>query len=301
MAVNTVDFQNDLPSPFDAAALERGVRGRTTANRIVYRLSVVQPLAGFACDSCRSWNVVRLRLAATLRGPPATPSFYYCLLRSRVFIVILVCAIVFVVCTMSTMDHSILGPSGNASEATRIEIQPENLGDVDVKDPVQRAVDDVSDEESDDGSSVNDADEDPDIYTTAPQWTIATSGMRPIQFTRTDTLLVPIPGNGQPIDWFNMLFYIVFFYNICKTTNKYAFEVLFKPDLSLKSRINNWVELTVPTGIAYRSDNARCCKVHRRLMTLMGQNAHQEFGFMILMPFPDISTHKEGFSNITFF
>ncbi|KAG8318557.1 hypothetical protein J6590_001672 [Homalodisca vitripennis] len=41
----------------------------------------------------------------------------------------------------------------------------------------------------------------------------------------------------------------------------------------------------------YRSDNARCCGVRRRLMTLMGQNA-QEFGFVALMPFLDISTHK---------
>ncbi|KAG8259447.1 hypothetical protein J6590_014916 [Homalodisca vitripennis] len=41
----------------------------------------------------------------------------------------------------------------------------------------------------------------------------------------------------------------------------------------------------------YSSDNARCCGVRRRLMTLMGQNAHQEFGFVALMPFPDISTH----------
>ncbi|KAG8315275.1 hypothetical protein J6590_074724 [Homalodisca vitripennis] len=51
------------------------------------------------------------------------------------------------------MDHSIPGPSRNASEATRIELQPENLDYVDVDDPVQRAVDDVSDEESDDGST----------------------------------------------------------------------------------------------------------------------------------------------------
>ncbi|KAG8277853.1 hypothetical protein J6590_033384 [Homalodisca vitripennis] len=148
------------------------------------------------------------------------------------------------------MDHSIPGPSGNASEAT--ELQPENLDYVDVDDPVQRAVDDVSDEESDDGSSVNDADEDPDIYTTAPQWTITTSGMRPIQFTK--------------------------------------FEL--RSD-EMRSRLM----LLSAFGSAacareYMSDNARCCGVRRRLMTLMGENAHQEFGFVALMPFPDISTHK---------
>ncbi|KAG8252296.1 hypothetical protein J6590_060588 [Homalodisca vitripennis] len=113
--------------------LGAGVRGRTTAHRIVYRLSVVQPLAGvgqYATAVCFVYNSV--------------------------------CC----VCTMSTMDHSIPGLSGNASEATRIELQPENLDNVNVDDPVQRAVDDVSDEESDDGSSVNDTDEDPNYSST---------------------------------------------------------------------------------------------------------------------------------------
>ncbi|KAG8254067.1 hypothetical protein J6590_017448 [Homalodisca vitripennis] len=117
------------------------------------------------------------------------------------------------------MDHSIPGPSGNASEATRIELQPENLDYVDVDDPVQRAVDDVSDEESDDGSSVNDADEDPDIYTTAPQWTIR---------MRSDKM---------------------------------------RSRLTLLSAFGS-----AACAQEYMSDNARCCGVRRRPMTLMGQN-----------------------------
>ncbi|KAG8301057.1 hypothetical protein J6590_061484 [Homalodisca vitripennis] len=120
-----------------------------------------------------SWIVVRVGLGTWFVR--VSPPPYGVRPRPLVFITC---------CTMSTMDHSIPGPSGNASEATRIELQPENLDYVDVDDPVQRAVYDVSDEESEDGSSVNDADEDPDTYTTAPQWTITTSGMRPIQFTK---------------------------------------------------------------------------------------------------------------------
>ncbi|KAG8245001.1 hypothetical protein J6590_012367 [Homalodisca vitripennis] len=159
------------------------------------------------------------------------------------------------------MDHSIPGLSGNTSEATRIELQPENLDYVDVDDPVQRAVDDVSDEESDDGSSVNDADEDPDIYTTAPQWTITTSGMRSIQ---------------------------------TQCTIKVRSDEM-RSRLTLLSAFGS-----AACAWEYTSDNARCCGVRRRLMTLMGQNAHQEFGFVALMPFPDISTHKVGFSNNIF-
>ncbi|KAG8278382.1 hypothetical protein J6590_021283 [Homalodisca vitripennis] len=164
------------------------------------------------------------------------------------------------------MDHSIPGPSGNASEATRIELHTENLDYVDVDDPVQHAVDDVSDEESDDGSSVNDADEDPDIYTTVSQWTITTSGMRPVSIPSTTQCTIKVLSDEMRLR------------------------------LTLLSAFSS-----AACAREYRSDNARCCRVRRRLMTLMGQNAHQEFGFVALMPFPDISTHKVGFSNITFF
>ncbi|KAG8322583.1 hypothetical protein J6590_020287 [Homalodisca vitripennis] len=115
----------------------------------------------------------------------------------------------------------------NASEATRIELQPENLDYVDVDDPVQRAVDDVSDEESDEESSVNDADEDPDIYTTAPQWTITTSGTRPIQFTK--------------------------------------FEHINDAMLSRLTLLSAFG--SAACAREYMSDNARCCGVRRRLMT----------------------------------
>ncbi|KAG8299901.1 hypothetical protein J6590_090017 [Homalodisca vitripennis] len=115
-------------------------------SRADYRAShCVGTLQQLASGSCRSWNVLRSRLAATLRGPPATPSCYY---------------LQWIIQSLDRLETPQKLPASN--------------------DPVQRAVDDVSDEESDDGSSVNDADEDPDIYTTAPQWTIATSGMRPI-------------------------------------------------------------------------------------------------------------------------
>ncbi|KAG8262177.1 hypothetical protein J6590_057749 [Homalodisca vitripennis] len=127
------------------------------------------------------------------------------------------------------MDHSIPGPSGNTSEATRIELQPENLDYVDVDDPVQRAVDDVSDEESDDGST---------------QCTIKM-------------------GSDE-----------------------------MRLRLTLLSAFGS-----ATCAREYMSDNARSCGVHRRLMTPIGENAHQEFVFVTLMPFPNISTHKVGFSN----
>ncbi|KAG8262552.1 hypothetical protein J6590_051037 [Homalodisca vitripennis] len=228
-------------------ALERGFAGGLL--RIALCIGSVCGSASRGSRLVRysSWLVVRVGLGTWFVR--VSPPPYGVHPRPLVFITF--SFRVFTVILVYTMDHSISGPSGNASEATRIELQPENLDYVDIDDPVQRAVDDMSDEESDDGSSVNDADEDPDIYTTAPQWTITISGMRPIQFTK------------------------------------------FEHNDEMRSRLT----LLSAFGSAacareYMSDNARCCEVCRRLMTLMGQNAHQEFGFVALMPFPDISTHN---------
>lgn len=144
------------------------------------------------------------------------------------------------------MDPLNPGTAGIVPENAANESQNEDLDDVDEGDPVQRVVDGNSSGDSGDDSLHSSDDEDPDAYTAAPQWSITTSGMRPITFTRTDTLLVPMPGDGAPIDWFNLLIDNILLEDICKMTNKYAFEVFFKRDLTPKSRINKWVDLTVP-------------------------------------------------------
>lgn len=137
------------------------------------------------------------------------------------------------------MDPAIPGPSG-LQQRVDISLTDERLdSDTDEDDPVQQIVD------SGDSDVFTEDDDDPDIYTAAPQWTITTSGMRPLQFIRTDTLLVPVPGEGKPIDWFNLLLDNVLLEDICKNTNKYAFEVLFKPTLQPQSRINKWKDFTV--------------------------------------------------------
>ncbi|KAG8297787.1 hypothetical protein J6590_026943 [Homalodisca vitripennis] len=60
-------------------------------------------------------------------------------------------------------------------------------------------VDDESDDTDDEYGEISESapDEDPDIHYTAPQWSITTTGMRSIEFTRIDTLLVPIPGTWR--------------------------------------------------------------------------------------------------------
>lgn len=82
-------------------------------------------------------------------------------------------------------------------------IQNEVVDDIENEDPVQRVMDGGCDDEmdeqleSDDGDSV--------LNIVAPTWCITTSGMRPLQLTRTNELLVPVPGDGKPIYWFNLL------------------------------------------------------------------------------------------------
>lgn len=114
-------------------------------------------------------------------------------------------------------------------------------------DPIQRIAEDAS-EDDDEGSYASDdsSDEDLDIGTVAPTWCITTTtGMRPIPFSETDRLLVPFPGEGNPIDFFELLLDNIFLENICKFSNSYAFEVFCKPTLTPKSRIHKWKDLTI--------------------------------------------------------
>lgn len=103
--------------------------------------------------------------------------------------------------------------------------------------------DDISDAESDWES---DSEDDDDIQY-SPTWSRSTQGLRRITFKKDNRLLVPIPGNNTPIDWFRLLLDDgATLDKIVTYTNKYAEEVFFLPSLSPKSRINNWKPLTVP-------------------------------------------------------
>lgn len=96
---------------------------------------------------------------------------------------------------------------------------------------------DIGDEETDD------QEDDPVIYD--PTWSLRTAGLQRIPFTKQNQLLVPAPGTNEPIDWFFLLCDDNLLEKIVSATNKNAWKILFSPNLKVKSRINNWQELTV--------------------------------------------------------
>lgn len=89
----------------------------------------------------------------------------------------------------------------------------ENI-DLDVDDPIQHVFDDLSSDKFGDDFDSNSDNGDLDIFTAVSEWSISTSGMSTIQFTRTNTLLVQIPSDGEPIDWF---IYKIMLYKKCFT------------------------------------------------------------------------------------
>lgn len=91
-----------------------------------------------------------------------------------------------------------------------------------------------SSESEDDDTAVN------------PVWAAHTSGLRQIPFTGNNGLLVPIPGENKPIDWFSLLLDDVFLESICRETNKYALELFCGPSTCEESRITKWRDITVP-------------------------------------------------------
>uniref|UniRef100_A0A1B6DFG4 Uncharacterized protein n=1 Tax=Clastoptera arizonana TaxID=38151 RepID=A0A1B6DFG4_9HEMI len=99
---------------------------------------------------------------------------------------------------------------------------------------------DVSISASDDESS------DAEVTAQRPLWSISSAGMRPIEFRREEGLLVPLPGEGMPIDYFNLMLDEVLLENICNYTNENATNEFFKPTVTPKSRIHSWRELKVP-------------------------------------------------------
>lgn len=80
----------------------------------------------------------------------------------------------------------------------------------------------------------------------SPNFEWADSGpLKEIQFKKQQKLLVPIPEEGKPIDFFQLIFDDNFLRSIVEQTNAYAIEVLFSPGTMEKSRITTWKELTV--------------------------------------------------------
>ncbi|XP_046684891.1 piggyBac transposable element-derived protein 4-like [Homalodisca vitripennis] len=71
------------------------------------------------------------------------------------------------------------------------------------------------------------------------------AGLRDLPFTGQPGLLVPIPGDNKPIDWFNLLLDTVFLENIIRQTNLYALELFCGPTTTPASRITKWKDLVL--------------------------------------------------------
>lgn len=110
----------------------------------------------------------------------------------------------------------------------------------------------LSDDEQESNSDTSDATEvmssenDDDDLELNPTWSNMTAGLRRIPFIMENKLFVPIPGEGNPIDWFSLLLDNIFLEFICRETNKYALELFCGPSTSELSRITRWKDITVP-------------------------------------------------------
>lgn len=147
------------------------------------------------------------------------------------------------------MDPALPGPSSQRPPPSVDEDSDnDNIDRTHNVDLIQAIVNDDSDDP--DGEEISE-DELPIGTVYNPVWSISTVGMRPITFVRQPGLLVPLPGERKPYDYFRMLFDDIFIENIIKFSNKHAFEVLAKPDLTPKSRINKWKDLTAPEFLKF--------------------------------------------------
>lgn len=84
----------------------------------------------------------------------------------------------------------------------------------------------------------------PAVATTIFNWE-DDSDMKVFPFTKNCRLLVPVPQNAQPIDFFELLADDAFFELIVAQTNYYATEV-FLSGVEQRSRITQWKPVTVP-------------------------------------------------------
>ncbi|XP_054259187.1 piggyBac transposable element-derived protein 4-like [Macrosteles quadrilineatus] len=106
-----------------------------------------------------------------------------------------------------------------------------------------------TDEDSTD-DDYEDGDSDSEEETLAPTWSFGPSVTRRIQFTGEPRLLVPIPGNNTPLDWFSLLLDIDFLEQIISVTNDFAVNAMSDPE-STDMSSTDWKELTIDEFITF--------------------------------------------------
>lgn len=105
---------------------------------------------------------------------------------------------------------------------------------------------DIIDSDDTDLSSEESESEEEDLGNRVISWAPNSFlGCRPIPFVKENKLLVPIPGENRPIDWFSLMLDDVFLEQVCRETNKYALELFCGPNTTEKSRITKWKDLSL--------------------------------------------------------
>lgn len=100
------------------------------------------------------------------------------------------------------------------------------------------AFDPVQDEESED-----DDDEEDILYN--PSWQPPPFNLRILSYTQENKILVDLPGDNEPFDWYTLLMEDLFLENVVKATNEYAWELFLQPNLTPRTRIKKWRDMTV--------------------------------------------------------
>ncbi|KAJ8933495.1 hypothetical protein NQ314_013972 [Rhamnusium bicolor] len=85
-----------------------------------------------------------------------------------------------------------------------------------------------------------DADGPVDDSKNVPNWQEIPTGTKTFPFLKINELLVPIPGNNEPVDYFRMIFDDDILNLLVNETNQYAEEILCSQGITDKSRITRW-------------------------------------------------------------
>lgn len=101
-----------------------------------------------------------------------------------------------------------------------------------------------SDVEDSDTDSESDMEDDGTrVYN--PIWTDQSQDPTELIFRKQNKLLVPIPGDNKPLDWFLLLIDDELLQTIVAKTNRYAFDFFCGPTTEPQSRIHRWKDLTI--------------------------------------------------------
>lgn len=79
----------------------------------------------------------------------------------------------------------------------------------------------------------------------SPSWNDDENNLNIFDFTKTNELLVSLPGNSEPYNYFNILLDELFLEKVCEMSNMYAQQAYGNSENKKHARINKWRDLSV--------------------------------------------------------